>query len=192
MNTTISSGQPVTCTRPRSLLEPVARKAGTAGSEGAPAQQCAGATRRDRTVLPDLACPPGRYRRSSRHPFERRASMPGPAPSTPTSARWTGGSDHPRRPHQTSAPIPSALAGRSTSARGVEAAGTETFIEASDLLGGGPVLPADLHCSPARHGVDPEFSDQTAAARTQCACTHRGHDRVAATSAVGFRSRRPP
>jgi hypothetical protein len=29
------------------LLEPVAWKAGTAGSEGAPAQQCAGATRRD-------------------------------------------------------------------------------------------------------------------------------------------------
>jgi hypothetical protein len=29
------------------LLEPVAWKAGTAGSERAPAQQCAGATRRD-------------------------------------------------------------------------------------------------------------------------------------------------
>lgn len=32
--------------RPCGLLEPDARKAGTSGSEGAPAQQCAGATRR--------------------------------------------------------------------------------------------------------------------------------------------------
>src|SRR5437899_2895845 len=32
----------------KGLLEPVAWKAGTAGSEGAPAQQCAGATRRAR------------------------------------------------------------------------------------------------------------------------------------------------
>ena len=32
---------------PQGLPEPVARKAGTAGSEGPPAQQCAGATRPD-------------------------------------------------------------------------------------------------------------------------------------------------
>ena len=56
------------------LLEPVAWKAGTAGSEGAPAQQCAGATRR--TVLrlrhrgpPATIRPPQRPRPRTRHPI---------------------------------------------------------------------------------------------------------------------------
>ena len=71
------------------LLEPVARKAGTAGSEGAPAQQCAGATRRDLVRHHQTPSHPPRHLHLRPRPHRSR-SAPSSTAGTSAATRSSG------------------------------------------------------------------------------------------------------